>query len=195
MCIRDRRISLAVGARLGADLSTLAVKIPADWWEAAAGELIAHAATGASATQLASPKEALIANYGDEGDFEEQQKELHGQRRFTNPVKDSTGMWVGRYAMTNDDYAALNAALDAGMTFIDTADVYGDGRSEKIIAYVLKDRGGQRPMVATKAGRRLSPHVADGYTKANLEGFIDRSLKNLGVERLDLCLLYTSRCV
>ncbi len=86
--------------------------------------------------------------------------------------------------------AALNAALDAGMTFIDTADVYGDGRSEKIIADVLKDRGGARPMVATKAGRRLSPHVADGYTKENLEGFIDRSLKNLGVERLDLVQLH-----
>ena len=85
-----------------------------------------------------------------------------------------------------DGRAALNAALDAGMSFIDTADVYGDGRSEKIIADVLKDRGGQRPMVATKAGRRLSPHVADGYTRENLEGFIDRSLKNLGVERLDL---------
>jgi aryl-alcohol dehydrogenase-like predicted oxidoreductase len=89
-----------------------------------------------------------------------------------------------------DGRAALNAALDAGMSFIDTADVYGDGRSEKIIADVLKDRGGQRPMVATKAGRRLSPHVADGYTKQNLEGFIDRSLKNLGVERLDLVQLH-----
>lgn len=89
-----------------------------------------------------------------------------------------------------DGRAALNAALDAGMTFIDTADVYGDGRSEKIIADVLKDRGGARPMVATKAGRRLSPHVADGYTKENLEGFIDRSLKNLGVERLDLVQLH-----
>jgi len=89
-----------------------------------------------------------------------------------------------------DGRAALNAALDAGMTFIDTADVYGDGRSEKIIADVLKDRGGERPMVATKAGRRLSPHVAEGYTKANLEGFIDRSLKNLGVERLDLVQLH-----
>lgn len=89
-----------------------------------------------------------------------------------------------------DGRAALNAALDAGMTFIDTADVYGDGRSEKIIADVVKDRGGERPMVATKAGRRLSPHVADGYNKANLEGFIDRSLKNLDVERLDLVQLH-----
>ncbi|WP_439617038.1 aldo/keto reductase [Shinella sp.] len=89
-----------------------------------------------------------------------------------------------------DGRAALHAALDAGMSFIDTADVYGDGRSEKIIADVLKERGGQRPMVATKAGRRLSPHVADGYNKENLEGFIDRSLKNLGIERLDLVQLH-----
>ncbi|MBB2751697.1 UNVERIFIED_ORG: aryl-alcohol dehydrogenase-like predicted oxidoreductase [Rhizobium aethiopicum] len=89
-----------------------------------------------------------------------------------------------------DGRAALNAALDAGMTFIDTADVYGDGRSEKIIADVLKARGGERPMVATKAGRRLNPHVAEGYTKANLEGFIDRSLANLAVDSLDLVQLH-----
>ncbi|MDR9775072.1 aldo/keto reductase [Rhizobium hidalgonense] len=89
-----------------------------------------------------------------------------------------------------DGGAALKAALDAGMTFIDTADVYGDGRSEKIIADVLKTRGGQRPMVATKAGRRLNPHVAEGYSKANLEGFIDRSLENLAVDSLDLVQLH-----
>ncbi|MBY3092452.1 aldo/keto reductase [Rhizobium laguerreae] len=89
-----------------------------------------------------------------------------------------------------DGRAALNAALDAGMTFIDTADVYGGGRSEKIIADVLKTRGGERPMVATKAGRRLNPHVAEGYTKANLEGFIDRSLANLAVDSLDLVQLH-----
>ncbi len=89
-----------------------------------------------------------------------------------------------------DGRATLEAALDAGITFIDTADVYGDGRSEKIIANVLKSRGGARPMVATKAGRRLSPHVADGYTKANLENFIDRSLKNLEVDSLDLVQLH-----
>src|SRR5262245_16030403 len=89
-----------------------------------------------------------------------------------------------------DGRAALNAALDAGMTFVDTADVYGDGRSEKIIADVLKSRGGERPMVATKAGRRLDPHVAEGYTKENLEGFIDRSRKNLDVDALDLVQLH-----
>lgn len=89
-----------------------------------------------------------------------------------------------------DGAKALEAALDAGVTFVDTADVYGDGRSEKIIAGVLKSHGGNRPMVATKAGRRLSPHVANGYTKANLEGFIDRSLKNLEIDSLDLVQLH-----
>lgn len=85
---------------------------------------------------------------------------------------------------------ALRAALQAGTNFIDTADVYGDGRSERIIRDVLKDWQGQRPIVATKAGRRLSPHVADGYNRKNLEAFIDRSLQNLGVETLDLVQLH-----
>ena len=89
-----------------------------------------------------------------------------------------------------DARATLHAALDAGMTFIDTADVYGDGRSERIIRAVLAERGGARPFVATKAGRRLSPHVAEGYTRANIEGFIDRSLTNLGVDCLDLVQLH-----
>ncbi|PDT41919.1 MULTISPECIES: aldo/keto reductase [Sinorhizobium] len=89
-----------------------------------------------------------------------------------------------------DGKRALHAALDSGVTFIDTADVYGDGRSEKIIAAVLKERGGEKPFVATKAGRRLNPHVADGYTGANIEAFIDRSLENLGVETLDLVQLH-----
>ena len=86
--------------------------------------------------------------------------------------------------------ATLEAALDAGMTFIDTADVYGDGRSERIIRDVLKSRPGPRPFVATKAGRRLSPHVAAGYTIENIESFIDRSLTNLGVDCLDLVQLH-----
>ncbi|MEY4870767.1 MAG: hypothetical protein RLZZ563_97 [Pseudomonadota bacterium] len=89
-----------------------------------------------------------------------------------------------------DARATLHSALDAGMTFIDTADVYGDGRSERIIRDVLRDRGGARPYVATKAGRRLSPHVAGGYTTANIEAFIDRSLTNLGVDCLDLVQLH-----
>ena len=89
-----------------------------------------------------------------------------------------------------DAKATLHAALDAGMTFLDTADVYGDGRSETLIRAVLAERSGPAPFVATKAGRRLSPHNADGYTLKNLEAFVDRSLKNLGVERLDLVQLH-----
>jgi aryl-alcohol dehydrogenase-like predicted oxidoreductase len=90
----------------------------------------------------------------------------------------------------DDARAALHAALDTGVNFIDTADVYGDGRSERIIREVLRERGGERPIVATKAGRRLSPHVAEGYTAENLEAFVDRSLSNLGVDRLDLVQLH-----
>jgi aryl-alcohol dehydrogenase-like predicted oxidoreductase len=90
----------------------------------------------------------------------------------------------------SDAKAALHAALDSGTTFIDTADVYGDGRSERIIAAVLKERGGPRPFVATKAGRRLDPHVTQGYTAANLNAFVDRSLKNLDTECLDLVQLH-----
>lgn len=88
-----------------------------------------------------------------------------------------------------DAQAALNAALDAGVTFLDTADVYGDGRSERIIAEVLKSRS-DRPFVATKAGRRLNPHLASGYTLENLRDFIDRSRRNLQVETLDLLQLH-----
>jgi aryl-alcohol dehydrogenase-like predicted oxidoreductase len=90
----------------------------------------------------------------------------------------------------NDAKAALHAALDSGTTFIDTADVYGDGRSERIIAAVLKERGGSRPFVATKAGRRLNPHMSEGYTGANLNAFVERSLANLQMDCLDLVQLH-----
>lgn len=89
-----------------------------------------------------------------------------------------------------DAKAALHATLDAGVTFIDTADVYGDGRSEQLIAEVLKERGGEKPYVATKLGRRLAPHVAEGYTKANLTAFVERSLSNLQTDCLDLVQLH-----
>jgi aryl-alcohol dehydrogenase-like predicted oxidoreductase len=89
-----------------------------------------------------------------------------------------------------DARAALHAALDNGTTFIDTADVYGDGRSEKIIADVMKERGGERPFIATKAGRRLDPHVSEGYNKQNLTAFVERSLKNLATDCLDLVQLH-----
>lgn len=89
-----------------------------------------------------------------------------------------------------DARAALHAALDAGTTFIDTADVYGDGRSERIIADVLTARGGARPFVATKAGRRLSPHETAGYNAENLTAFVERSLRNLQTDCLDLVQLH-----
>ena len=89
-----------------------------------------------------------------------------------------------------DAKAALHASLDAGTNFIDTADVYGDGRSERLIAEVLKERGGERPYVATKAGRRLAPHVADGYNEENLVAFVERSLANLQTDCLDLVQLH-----
>ncbi len=93
--------------------------------------------------------------------------------------------------VTEDDAkAALHAALDAGMTFVDTADVYGDGRSERIIAAVLAERTGPRPFVATKAGRRLSPHVAEGYDLDHLAAFVDRSCRNLQMDCLDLVQLH-----
>jgi aryl-alcohol dehydrogenase-like predicted oxidoreductase len=86
--------------------------------------------------------------------------------------------------------AALNAAVDAGVTFIDTADVYGDGRSERFVAQLVKERSDVDLVVATKAGRRLNPHTADGYTGANIEAFIDRSLVNLDTDSLDLVQLH-----
>ncbi len=90
----------------------------------------------------------------------------------------------------SDARAALNAALDDGMTFIDTADVYGDGRSERLIAEVLRERRGPRPFVATKTGKRLPQQSVAGYTAENLAGWIDRSLKNLEVDALDLVQLH-----
>src|SRR3954449_10976776 len=74
--------------------------------------------------------------------------------------------------------AVLEAALDAGVMLFDTADVYGDGRSEERIRKALGPRG-ERPFVATKAGRRADPHVAEQYTRENLRGWIDRSRRNL----------------
>ncbi len=106
----------------------------------------------------------------------------------------SFGAWgIGGDWGTVDDAVSLDAlhtALDLGVNFIDTADVYGDGRSEKLIAQVLRQRKGERIYVATKAGRRLSPHVAAGYNRENLTAFVERSLQNLAVETLDLVQLH-----
>jgi aryl-alcohol dehydrogenase-like predicted oxidoreductase len=88
-----------------------------------------------------------------------------------------------------DAIDALHAAIDQGTNFIDTADVYGDGRSERLIARVLQERS-EPVYVVTKAGRRLNPHTASGYNRANLTAFVERSLKNLNVEALDLVQLH-----
>jgi aryl-alcohol dehydrogenase-like predicted oxidoreductase len=86
---------------------------------------------------------------------------------------------------------AVRTALDAGIDFLDTADVYGDGRSERHIGAVLDERDAHDDVVvATKAGRRLDPHTADRYTYDALSGFVDRSLENLGVDSLDLLQLH-----
>jgi aryl-alcohol dehydrogenase-like predicted oxidoreductase len=112
--------------------------------------------------------------------------------RSTTPI--GFGAWAigGTWGEVTWDEAkaTLHAALDEGMTFIDTADVYGDGRSERIIAEVLAERGGARPFVATKAGRRLAPHVAEGYDLDNLSAFVDRSRQNLRMDCLDLVQLH-----
>jgi len=89
-----------------------------------------------------------------------------------------------------DAEAALNEALDRGMDFIDTADVYGAGRSEKLIAKVLKARGATNVIVATKAGRQIKPHVSAGYTTDVLNRYVEDSIRRLGVEALDLVQLH-----
>jgi len=88
-----------------------------------------------------------------------------------------------------ESLAALRRAVELGVNFIDTADVYGDGRSEKLIARLRKERT-ETVFVATKAGRRLSPHVAERYTPAAIAAFVERSLRNLRTESLDLLQLH-----
>ncbi len=88
-----------------------------------------------------------------------------------------------------DSLAALHHALDLGVNFFDTADVYGDGRSERLMAQLRKERR-EEFHVATKAGRRLDPHTASGYNKQNLTAFVERSLKNLETDSLDLLQLH-----
>ena len=105
----------------------------------------------------------------------------------------SFGSWaIGAGWGTVDDkdsLAALHKAVDLGINFIDTADVYGMGHSEQLIAQMRKERSEQL-YVATKAGRKLDPHVAEKYTPQNIRGFIQESLKNLKVDALDLLQLH-----
>ena len=88
-----------------------------------------------------------------------------------------------------DSLKALHRAVDLGVNFFDTADVYGDGHSEQLLARLRRERT-ESIVIATKAGRRLNPHNADGYNRANLTAFVERSLKNLQVDALDLVQLH-----
>ena len=103
------------------------------------------------------------------------------------------GAWAigGSWGETNDDesLAAMHAAVDAGVTFFDTADVYGDGRSERLVARLLRERD-EPLLVATKFGRRADEQLVTNYTYDNLRGWLERSLENLGVEAADLVQLH-----
>jgi aryl-alcohol dehydrogenase-like predicted oxidoreductase len=105
----------------------------------------------------------------------------------------SFGAWaIGGTWGTVDDQeslAALHRAVDEVVNFFDTADVYGDGRSERLMARLRKERK-EAIVVATKAGRRLDPHVAAGYDRKNLVAFVERSLTNLDAEAVDLLQLH-----
>ena len=89
----------------------------------------------------------------------------------------------------NESTAALHKAVELGVNFFDTADVYGDGHSEKLLGE-LRKKYDEKLYITTKAGRRLDPHTAKGYNRDNLNAFIERSLKNLGVETIDLLQLH-----
>ncbi|MDA8288507.1 MAG: aldo/keto reductase [Actinomycetota bacterium] len=103
------------------------------------------------------------------------------------------GAWAigGSWGDVDDEtsMAALHAAVDAGVNFIDTADVYGDGRSERLVAR-LRDERDEPIVIATKAGRRAAAQRVEEYTAEHLESWIDRSLSNLRTERLDLVQLH-----
>jgi aryl-alcohol dehydrogenase-like predicted oxidoreductase len=105
----------------------------------------------------------------------------------------SFGAWAigGSWGSVDDrdSLAALHRSIDLGVNFIDTADVYGDGRSERLVAQLRKQRT-EKIYVATKAGRRLDPHLAGGYNRENLSAFVERSLKNLDTEAIDLLQLH-----
>jgi aryl-alcohol dehydrogenase-like predicted oxidoreductase len=104
------------------------------------------------------------------------------------------GAWAigGSWGAVDDEQSmrALHAAADAGVNFIDTADVYGDGRSERLVARLRRERRGETLYVATKAGRRLPEQTVEGYSRENLVSWIDRSLRNLDVEAIDLLQLH-----
>jgi aryl-alcohol dehydrogenase-like predicted oxidoreductase len=97
------------------------------------------------------------------------------------------GAWGG--VDDKESLAALHAALDGGVNFFDTADVYGDGRSERLLAKLKKERK-EKFYIATKAGRRLPKQTQEGYNHANLTSWIERSLRNLNTDTIDLLQLH-----
>ena len=103
------------------------------------------------------------------------------------------GAWAigGTWGPVDDDesLAALRAAVEEGVTLFDTADVYGAGRSERLLARLRRDHGDDIHII-TKAGRFLNPHVASAYTPEAIEGFVDQSLRNLEVDALELVQLH-----
>lgn len=105
----------------------------------------------------------------------------------------SFGAWAigAEWGPVDDDesMAALNKAVDLGINFFDTADVYGDGRSERLLSRLKRERP-EEIVIATKAGRRLNPHTTPGYNRENLTAFVERSLKNLDADTLDLLQLH-----
>ena len=107
----------------------------------------------------------------------------------------SFGAWAigGAWGRVDDQesMATLNAALDGGVNFFDTADVYGDGRSERLLAKLKKERK-EEFFIATKAGRRLPVQTTEGYSRKNLTSFVNRSLKNLNTDTIDLLQLHSS---
>jgi aryl-alcohol dehydrogenase-like predicted oxidoreductase len=106
----------------------------------------------------------------------------------------SFGAWAigGTWGPVNDDDSmrALHAAIDAGVNFIDTADVYGNGRSERLVARLRKERPRDTIHVATKAGRQLPTQSVAGYSRANLTSWVDDSLARLDTDALDLLQLH-----
>jgi aryl-alcohol dehydrogenase-like predicted oxidoreductase len=103
------------------------------------------------------------------------------------------GCWAigGSWGPVDDDesLAALHRAADLGVNFFDTSDRYGDGRSERLLARLRRERG-EEIYIATKIGRRLVPHVAEGYNLENLTAFVERCLVNLETDALDLVQLH-----
>lgn len=98
------------------------------------------------------------------------------------------GKWGDDFSHNNAE-KILHAAVDSGINFIDTADVYGAGESEKAVGKFVKSRS-ERIYVATKCGRQLSPHVNEAYQPAVLRKFVEDSLQNMGLETLDLIQLH-----